>query len=43
MLETGEAAPEFTLTSQDGEEVSLGQFRGGWVALHTFPAAFTGG
>ncbi len=44
MLETGQTAPEFTLVSHEGEEVSLSQFKGDkWVVLHTFPAAFTGG
>ena len=28
MLETGIKAPEFTLKNQDGEEVSLKDFRG---------------
>ena len=28
---------------RDGDEVTLGQYRGKWVVLHTFPLAFTGG
>ena len=44
MVETGQAAPDFTLTSQDGDQVALSQFKGDkWVVVHTFPAAFTGG
>ena len=43
MLEAGATAPDFKLKSHDGEEVSLSQFRGKWVVLHTFPLAFTGG
>ena len=44
MIAIGEAAPDFMLRSQDGEEVSLAGFKGDkWVVLHTFPLAFTGG
>ncbi len=44
MVEAGQAAPDFTLKSQDGDDVSLSQFKGDkWVVVHTFPAAFTGG
>lgn len=44
MIEVGAKAPDFTLRSHAGEEVSLSQFRGDkWVVLHTFPLAFTGG
>lgn len=44
MVEVGQQAPAFTLTSHEGEDVSLAQFAGErWVVLHTFPAAFTGG
>ena len=44
MVETGQAAPDFTLTSHEGDEVSLSQFKGDkWLVVHTFPAAFTGG
>ena len=43
MLEAGTAAPDFTLKSHDGEEITLAQLRGKWVVLHTFPFAFTGG
>ncbi|NKC14906.1 MAG: redoxin domain-containing protein [Gammaproteobacteria bacterium] len=43
MLETGAKAPDFKLKSHDGEDVTLDQYRGKWVVLHTFPLAFTGG
>lgn len=44
MIEVGTNAPDFTLRSHTGEEVTLSQFRGDkWVVLHTFPLAFTGG
>lgn len=44
MIEVGAQAPDFTLRSHSGEEVTLSQFRGDkWVVLHTFPLAFTGG
>jgi len=43
MLDAGSKAPDFKLKSHEGEEVSLEQFRGKWVVLHSFPFAFTGG
>ena len=43
MLEAGTAAPDFSLKSHEGEDVSLAQLHGSWVVLHTFPFAFTGG
>ena len=44
MVAIGDAAPEFTLRSHEGEKISLAGFRGSqWVVLHTFPLAFTGG
>lgn len=43
MLQAGAAAPDFSLKSHDGEEVTLASLRGKWVVLHTFPLAFTGG
>ena len=43
MLETGTTAPDFTLRSHEGQEVTLGQYAGKWVVLHSFPLAFTGG
>ena len=41
-LQTGQAAPQFTLTSSDLKEVSLTDFKGKKVVLHFFPLAFTG-
>ena len=43
MLDAGAKAPDITLKSHEGQDVSLSQFRGKWVVLHTFPLAFTGG
>ncbi len=44
MVDIGQAAPDFTLNSHDGQQVSLGQFKGQkFVVLSIFPAAFTGG
>jgi len=40
-LEIGSGAPDFTLVSTDGEEVTLSQFRGTPVYLNFFPAAFS--
>ncbi len=39
----GSAAPEFTLTSQEGTPVSLKDFRGKWVVLYFYPKDFTSG
>jgi peroxiredoxin len=41
-LQTGSAAPQFTLTSSELKEVSLADFKGKKVVLHFFPLAFTG-
>ena len=43
MLGPGDAAPSFKLRSHAGETVSSDDLKGGWVVLHTFPFAFTGG
>ncbi len=44
MLEVGQKAPDFTLKSHEGDDVSLSDFRAEkWVVIHIFPAAFTGG
>ena len=43
MLETGDLAPGFTLTGDDGTEVSLSDFRGRKVALYFYPKADTPG
>src|ERR1700723_811075 len=39
----GAAAPDFTLTSQDGTPVSLYDFKGKWVVLYFYPKDFTSG
>jgi thioredoxin-dependent peroxiredoxin len=39
----GTAAPEFSLTSQDGTPVSLKDYRGKWIVLYFYPKDFTGG
>jgi peroxiredoxin Q/BCP len=41
MLEKGTMAPEFALTSDDGKEVSLSDFRGKKVILYFYPKAHT--
>ncbi|WP_055477740.1 thioredoxin-dependent thiol peroxidase [Sphaerimonospora mesophila] len=42
-LETGDAAPDFTLPDADGNDVSLESFRGRRVILYFYPAAMTPG
>jgi peroxiredoxin Q/BCP len=39
MLQVGEPAPEFTLTTHQGKPVSLGDFRGHKVLIWFFPEA----
>lgn len=43
MLEPGAPAPDFTLPDQDGNDVSLADQRGHWVALWWYPKASTPG
>ena len=43
MIEVGNQAPEFTLPDQEGEEVSLSDFRGSPVVLYFYPRADTPG
>ena len=43
MLKTGDKAPEFTLTSDDGKEVSLKDFKGKRILLFFYPKANTSG
>jgi peroxiredoxin Q/BCP len=43
MLEAGEAAPDFTLPDQDGEELTLSDLRGAPVVLYFYPRADTPG
>ena len=42
-LETGDIAPDFTLTDDRGEAVSLHDFKGRKVVLYVYPAAMTPG
>ena len=39
----GQAAPDFTLTSNEGSSVSLKEFKGKWVVLYFYPKDFTSG
>jgi peroxiredoxin len=41
MIAAGEPAPDFTLRDQDGEEVSLADFKGRKVLLVFYPADFS--
>lgn len=43
MIEEGVKAPDFTLSNQDGEEVSLSQFAGKKVVLYFYPKDNTPG
>lgn len=43
MLEVGTLAPEFTLKDQNGQDVSLSQFRGKKVILYFYPKDNTSG
>jgi len=39
----GTAAPDFTLSSQEGKQVNLKDFRGQWVVLYFYPKDMTQG
>lgn len=39
----GTAAPDFSLITGDGSQVSLKDYRGKWVVLYFYPKDFTGG
>ena len=43
MPQTGQQAPDFSLSSQEGSPVSLKQFRGKWVVLYFYPKDMTQG
>src|ERR1700731_1051808 len=40
---TGTAAPDFKLTTGDGSQVSLNDYKGKWVVLYFYPKDFTSG
>ncbi len=42
-LKVGDTAPDFTLPSSTGKQISLKDYRGRPVVVAFFPAAFTGG
>jgi len=39
----GSSAPEFALTTNEGNQAALKDFRGEWVVLYFYPKDFTGG
>jgi peroxiredoxin Q/BCP len=41
--EVGKPAPEFSLTTGDGSQVSLKDYHGKWVVLYFYPKDFTSG
>ena len=41
--EVGKPAPSFSLTSHEGKQVSLKDFKGQWVVLYFYPKDFTSG
>ncbi|MGQ4555317.1 thioredoxin-dependent thiol peroxidase [Halobellus sp. GM3] len=43
MLDTGETAPDFELSDQDGESVSLSSYHGEYVVVYFYPRADTPG
>ena len=43
ILQTGAAAPNFSLPSQEDTNVSLTQFKGKWVVLYFYPKDMTSG
>ena len=43
MPAAGSMAPDFSLSSQDGSQVALKDYRGKWVVLYFYPKDFTSG
>src|SRR5437588_505497 len=41
--QVGSAAPEVTLPSNEGKQISLKDYRGKWVVLYFYPKDFTSG
>lgn len=42
-MPVGAAAPTFSLTTNEGKQVSLNDFKGKWVVLYFYPKDFTSG
>ena len=42
-LNVGDQAPEFTVDTDEGQRVSLKDYRGHWVVLYFYPKADTPG
>ena len=43
MIEEGTTAPDFTVLTDEGKQVSLRDYRGHWVVLYFYPKADTPG
>src|SRR3954453_22714249 len=43
MPKVGDKAPEFSLVSNEGNQVSLKDYKGKWVVLYFYPRNFTSG
>jgi len=43
MIRKGRKAPEFTVLSDEGRDVSLSDYRGHWVVLYFYPRSDTPG
>src|SRR6267142_2737908 len=41
--EIGKPAPDFSLTTGDGSQISLKDYRGKWIVLYFYPKDFTSG
>src|SRR5258708_13301165 len=41
--EVGKPAPDFSLTTGEGSQVSLKDYRGKWIVLYFYPKDFTSG
>ena len=41
--EVGKPAPDFSLSTSDGSQVSLKDYRGKWIVLYFYPKDFTSG
>jgi len=43
VLKIGQSAPDFTLSDQRGENITLSSLKGRWVVLYFYPKALTSG